>query len=183
MSTSRVLFTALAFSACSALAAQASGISLNVRPGLWEMTTSGQTSGAPPIPAELLASLPPERRAKFEAAMAASMARAAAPHTFRQCVTQENLQRGFDVNDKVKGVDKCTQSVVSSTASVMEVREQCSGREKVSGTFHFEAASPEAMNGTIDLAMSDGVHTMNVKRVMHAKWLSADCGSVKSAGR
>ena len=182
MSTSRVLFTALAFSACATLAAQASGISLNVRPGLWEMTTSGQTSRAPPIPAELLARLPPERRAKFEAAMAASMARAGAPRTFRQCVTPENLQRGFDVNDKIKGAGKCTQSVVSSTASVMEVREQCSGREKVSGTFHFEAASPEAMNGTIDLAMSDGVHTMNVKRVVHAKWLGADCGSVKSAG-
>ena len=39
------------------------------------------------------------------------------------------------------------------------------------------------MNGAIDLAMSDGVRAMNVKRVMHGKWLGADCGGVESAGR
>jgi hypothetical protein len=182
MSTSRVLFTVLALGTGGAFAAQAEPISLNVRPGLWEMTTTGQATGAPPIPADLLASMPPDRRAKFEAAMAATMARSAAAHTYKQCVTAENLAQGFDLNEKSKGMHECKPVVVSSTASVMEVREECTGRENVSGTFRFEAASPETMNGTIDMAMSDGVHTMNIKRVIHAKWLGADCGNVKSAG-
>ncbi|MGH6664734.1 MAG: DUF3617 domain-containing protein, partial [Pseudolabrys sp.] len=101
---------------------------------------------------------------------------------YKQCVTAENLAHGFDLNEKAKGVHQCKPTVVTSTGSVMEVREECAGREKVSGTFHFEAASPETMNGTIDMTMSDGVHTMTVKRVMHGKWLGADCGGVKSAG-
>ena len=181
MSTSRVLFAGLALSCCAA-AALADPISLHVRPGLWEMTSSGQASGAPPIPPELLARLPPERRAKFEAAMAASMARTAAPRSHRQCVTEENLAHGFNPEKVPAGAGQCTQTVVSSTASVMEVHEECTGREKVSATFHFEAANPESMNGTIDMVMSDGVHSMNVKRVIQGKWLGADCGNVKSAG-
>jgi hypothetical protein len=182
MSTSRVLLTALTFSVGTALTAHADGISLNVRPGLWEMTTSGQSSGTPPIPAELLASMPPERRAKIEAAMAASMARSNASHTFQQCVTPESLKRGIEA-DENKGGRSCTQRIVSSNGSAMDIDEECSGRERVSGKIHFEAASPEAMDGSVNLAMTDGVHAMTIKRVIKGKWLGADCGSVKAAGQ
>ena len=52
-------------------ASQADPVTINVRTGLWEMTSSGQTTGTPPIPAEAFARLTPEQRAKFEAAMTA----------------------------------------------------------------------------------------------------------------
>jgi hypothetical protein len=72
--------------------------------------------------------------------------------------------------------------VVSNTASVMDMRQECSGRQKSSGTFHFEAANPETMTGTINMTITDGVRTMTVKRVVNGKWLAADCGTLKKAG-
>ena len=52
----------------------------------------------------------------------------------------------------------------------------------MSGTSHFEAVGPEALTGTIDMTMTDGVRTTTVKRVMLGKWLGADCGNLKNAG-
>lgn len=36
---------------------------LKVKPGLWEMTSDSERSGAPPIPPEALAKMSPEQRA------------------------------------------------------------------------------------------------------------------------
>jgi hypothetical protein len=147
------------------------------------MSTSGETTGAPPIPPELLAQMPPDRRAKFEAAIAASRARASAPYTLKRCITPDNLQRGLDVDDKYSN-DRCKPTVVSSTASVMDMRVQCAGpKQNVSGTFHFEAAKPEAVTGTINMTISVGGNVMTMKRVIQGKWLGADCGDVKESGK
>lgn len=173
----RVLFAAVSAASCLALAAQAAPLSLNVKTGLWEMTTSGQTSGAPPIPPEMLAQLTPERRAKFEAAMAASLAKSNQSHVTKTCVTEKTLQHGFDPEEN-RG-RHCTNTVLSSNAKVMELRQECTGREKTSGHIRFEAVSPELVNGTIDIVMSNGANTMTMKHVMHGKWLGADCGNLK----
>jgi Protein of unknown function (DUF3617) len=177
MSCSRILLTGLCVCGFAA-ASQAGPVTLNVKPGLWEITSSGQTSGAPPIPEDMLARLTPEQRAKFKAAMAASMAHASKPHVYKSCVTEKSLQRGFDPSDYSSG-ERCKPTVLSSSASAMDVRAECVGErrgERSSGRFHFEAPSPLTMTGTIDLTMSDGVHTMHVKRVMHGQWIAADCG-------
>ncbi|HTE88846.1 MAG TPA: hypothetical protein VK639_07845 [Terriglobales bacterium] len=50
---------------------------LNVKTGLWETTTTRITSGEIPIPAEMLARLTPEQRAKMEARMKANSQRKA----------------------------------------------------------------------------------------------------------
>ena len=182
MSKCCVLLAGLAVTSCCIIAVQAAPVALNLRPGLWEMTTSGETTGAPPIPADLLARMPPERRAKFEAAMAASHARSATPHAFKQCITPESLQRGLKVDDK-NNDPTCKQTVVSSTGSVMDMRMECASSNRTSsGTFHFEAASREAVAGTINMTIGDGAHNMTIKRVIQGKWLSADCGNVKSTG-
>jgi hypothetical protein len=181
MSKLRVLPAGLCVTACLTLAAHAAPNALNVKPGLWEMTTTGETSGAPPIPQDTLARMSPEQRAKFEAAMAAGMAHSSAPRVSKQCMTEKSLQRGFDPGEN-KGERKCTDTVVSSSATVMEVRQECTGREKMSGHFRFEAVNPEVVNGTINMTVTDGARTMTIKRVMHGKWLGTDCGSLKRAG-
>ncbi|MGH6726583.1 MAG: DUF3617 domain-containing protein [Pseudolabrys sp.] len=181
MSASRILLAGLALNCALALTAQAASATLNLRPGLWEMTTSGEASGAPPIPEELLARLPPERRAKLQAAMAASMARAGAPHASKQCITRQSLQRGIKIDDS--GERNCHPTVISSTASVMDMRIECkSAKQAASGTIHFQTAGPEAVNGTVHMAIGNGDHRMAMKRVISGKWLGADCGGVKSAG-
>ena len=113
--------------------------------------------------------------------MAANATRVSAPHVSKQCVTEKSLQRGFKP-DEDKAGQSCQQTVLSSSATVMDVRQECTGRDKTSGHFRFEAVNSETINGTIDMTMTDGVHTMAVKRVMHGKWLAADCGNLKKAG-
>jgi hypothetical protein len=179
MSYSRLLFAGLCVSNILIFPSYAAAAGLNLKPGLWEMTWSGQTTGAPPIPADVLAQMPPERRAKFEAAMAANANRTSAPHANKHCITEKSLQRGLNV-DENKGESSCQRTVVSNTALVMDMRQECTGRQKSSGMFRFEAANPETMMGTINMTMTDGVHTMTVKRVVNGKWLAADCGNLKS---
>jgi Protein of unknown function (DUF3617) len=179
MSVSRALISGVAFITCFSLAAYAVPITLKLRPGLWEMTSQGENSGALPIPAEVLANLPPDRRAKMEAALAASRARAAKPHVSRQCITAESLQRGIDLDEK-RGND-CQEKVVSSSSSEMDVQIECKGpRLASSGNWHFTATGVERLTGTINMKVSDGAqNNMTMRRVIEGKWLAADCGSVK----
>src|SRR5262249_50766038 len=151
----------------------------NVKPGLWEVTTAGNLSGAPPIPPEALAKMTPEQRAQMEAAMQAAMSRNKQPRTSKSCITQQQLDKGptFGPHDK-----SCTQTVVSRTPSLIETRVECTGERKMSGTFRFQAQSREAIHGDMSMAMSGGGNTMNSKYTLDGKWLGADCGSVKPSG-
>jgi len=49
------------------------------------------------------------------------------------------------------------------------------------GAFHFETSSPEAVSGTVNMTVSEGAHSMTMKRVIAGKWIGADCGDVKAA--
>ncbi len=177
MKSMRILPLVLTASVLCAAAAQAAAISLNVKLGLWEVTSTGTTSGAPPVPAAALASLSPAQKAKIQAAMAAAMASANKPHTYKSCVTAESIQRGLNPDPQL--ANGCTQTVVSSSPTDMEVRIVCTGRHQMSGTVHFQASSPEAMSGTVDMALTEGGKVMKVSRQITSKWVSADCGTVK----
>lgn len=182
MSYSRLLFAGLFVSNIFISPGYAAAATLNLKPGLWEVTWTQQTTGGTPVPEDVLARMTPERRTKFDAAMAANDAtRASEPRVRKQCITEKSLQRGLNV-DENKGGGSCQETLVSSTASVMDMRQECPGRENMSGTSHFEAVGPEALTGTIDMTMTDGVRTTTVKRVMLGKWLGADCGNLKNAG-
>lgn len=178
MPVARVLLTSLFV--CGFAAAGAAGpITLNVKPGLWRMTSTGEMRGAPLIPPAVLAQMPPEQRARVRAAMANVMAQSAKPQTYKFCVTEKSLERGFNPMEKRPGFE-CETKVISRTATSMDVHEECSGgnggRHRVSGNFHFDAPDPLTMDGAIDMTMTDGAHKMHIKRVMHGKWLAADCG-------
>jgi hypothetical protein len=175
MFTTRTMITILVCGFCIS-AGQAEPVTLNVRSGLWEITASGQGSGMPPIPEEALARMTPEQRAKFQAAMAARTAGAGKPHVYKSCITEKTLRRGFDTGES-NAERKCTQTILSSSASAMDGREECTGgRARASGHFHFAASDPVTVDGTVDLTITDGAHTMTMKHVMHGKWVGADCG-------
>jgi len=181
MSTLRILSLALSATVCFVAASRAAPITLNVNPGLWQVTSTGEVSGAPPIPQEQLAKLSPAQRAKVAAAMAAAMGSANKPIVFKQCVTAESLQRGFEPDPKM-GPNSCTETVVSSTPTAMDLQIECTGPQKASGTVHFEAATPAAFAGKVDITVTDGSHTMKVSRTLQGEWQGADCGNVKPSG-
>ena len=61
-------------------------VKLNVKLGLWEVTTSGKPLGQ--LPEEMLQRIPPERRQQVIASMQAAMTK---PETHQQCLTAAKL--------------------------------------------------------------------------------------------
>lgn len=149
---------------------------LKVKPGLWEMTSDNETSGMPAIPAEALASLPPEQRAQIEAQL--KQLRPPQHEVKKQCVTQKTLDRGFEKMEKM-GEGNCTRTVVANTATLLEGRVQCKGAGNVSGSYRFEARTPEVVVATSDMTTSDGTHTMKMQHKTNGKWLDSNCGDVR----
>ena len=151
---------------------------LDVKTGLWEMTSVGETSGRPPIPAEALAKLTPEQRAKVEQSMAAGMASANQPRVRKECLTQKSLERGLNFEDR----PNCRTTVLNSTPRMVDFAMECTGAQQMKGKFHFEAADRETIAGDTNMMMTDGTNTMTMKYKISGKWLGSNCGDVKPSG-
>jgi Protein of unknown function (DUF3617) len=145
---------------------------LNVKTGLWETTWSSKITGRPPIPQEMLDKMTPEQRAKFEAAMNNMAAQAPKTRTSKSCLTKEKLEKDpFNREDK-----SCTETVLNSTGSKMEIREVCTHEDtKTDVTVHIEAADSENVKGTVQSNASSGGNTMSVNGTFTSKWLGAAC--------
>jgi hypothetical protein len=153
-------------------------IKLNVKPGLWEIASEGQINGAPPVSDDMLARLTPEQRAKFEAAMQASMANAAQPRLSKHCMTPEKIQRGLDVEEQSNST--CQKKVLSNSASEMQISEVCSDEHGTTNiNEHFEVSGAEQITGTVHAVRTAGGKSMTVNSTIHGKWLGASCGDIK----
>lgn len=150
---------------------------LDVKPGLWEVTSQGEASGTPPIPPQALAQLSPQQRAQVMAAMSAAMARANQPNVMRSCITRKMLERGWDPNQDRR--ENCKQTVTSSTSHSLDAHMECTGEQHATGDLHIEAVDRETIRGNFNMAMAGGSNTMTMKRTLQGKWLGSDCGDVK----
>src|SRR5690348_14437858 len=100
MDSMRILVIGLAMGIAAVLPARADdNTPLAVKPGLWEMTSDIQHSGAPPIPPDALAKMSPEQRQKVEQMMQGAMA--PQHRVDKHCVTAEDIKKGFDQMDQM----------------------------------------------------------------------------------
>lgn len=145
---------------------------LNVKPGLWEITTVSQTSGMLPLPRELLDNMTAEQRAKLQADMQAAQAQPTTD-TARECITEQDIERPFASSN----AKHCTQHIVTTTRSTQEVHIECSGEPRGSGVLRVTTASPEAMTGTLEMQLGSGAETFTMKSQLKGRWLGRECGS------
>jgi hypothetical protein len=145
---------------------------LALNAGLWEVTVVSKTTGIPS--AEDLAQLPPDQRDKVLAEVKADQDK---PHVFKECLTEQQLKRGFAFGPQKPG--QCANKIVSSTSKVLEVHMECSSEGKAAGTLRYEAVDPATFAGKSEINATKGADTMTVANDMHGKWLGADCGDVK----
>ena len=170
------------------LAGRASAESLNIKPGLWEITSLRESKGTPPIPvaerAEMekkMAQMPPEMRAKIEAAMKGAALNSATPVVKNSCILKEDLNKSLEFVFG-RGDGACTRTIVQATSTLQEIRVECSkGTQKSGGTLKMAAPNPESWTSTMNGSVSDTGGATEMKLKMSAKWLSADCGNVKPA--
>jgi hypothetical protein len=164
----------LAAAAALTLAALAAGGAekLNVKVGLWEITSISRFSGMPPLPKEVLDKMTPQQRADMEAKIKAASAEEPEPEVSSECITQEDLEKPFNSAN----ADECTQTIVRTTRNSQEIRLACSGKTKGSGTFKVTSPTPETMTGDLDLKVGEGANVMTVTSKIKGRWLGADCG-------
>jgi hypothetical protein len=175
------VFRGVCFATVLGLAASgpclAAGVSFDVKPGLWEIQTSGSASGIPQIPPDALAKLPPDQRVIATAMLMAIVAQASMPHTMQFCVTPEQIRQGLDLN-RMGGKD-CQRTVQSSSPTGLDMQVDCTGRDQMSGNVHLRVVDRATLAGDVDVHAGLGANSMTIRQSLHGRWLGAACGDVK----
>jgi hypothetical protein len=153
---------------------------LDVRLGIWEITAVSDVSGIE-IPPEELAKMPPEMRAKAEAALKASTPKGPTTTTRKSCVT-EKLTITSMFGDTAKS--NCRRTTLTSTASRLDFHEECadSSEKTSSADLHFEAIDSTHINGSVRSAVGHygGGQLMRMNLNVNARWLGPDCSELKN---
>lgn len=164
---------------------------VDVKPGLWENTTTSEISGMampamPQLTPDQLGKMPPEARARMEAMMRGG---AGSPRTSttKACVTREQLSKPlFDSGDK-----SCTYKLVGSSSGSQQIHVECTrGNSKTAGDLNLERVDSEHLKGNMNMKTSvdstasgsSAGQNMNIKISFTNKWLASDCGDVKPSG-
>lgn len=84
---------------------------LNIKPGLWETTSTTHTSGVPPLPKAMLDKMTPAQRADMEASMKEA-AKGPQTGTERECIAEQDLQNPFESD-----TEGCTDTIVTSNCA------------------------------------------------------------------
>jgi hypothetical protein len=164
-----ICLAALVAAAAATAVAQVS--SLNVKLGLWEITSKSQSSGAPAIDTS---KMPPEQRARVEAAMKARGSAGQTPRSRKTCITKEKLEKDGFQEDRQD--PSCKKTIIARTATVEEMKVECTGERASTSQVRFEATSPDTINGTMKITTANGV---SIDIAIAGKWLGAACGDVK----
>ncbi len=152
---------------------------LDVKQGLWEVSTTHSMKGIPAagnIPPDVLAKMPPDQRAKIEAMMSGK------PSTDvrKECITKEKLEQrlAFTKNRGERG--ECSRTVVSSTGRKLELKIHCVDKDTTSdGTAVMEAISSDTVKGTMHFATKTSENTITMDFTTSSKYLGPACGYVK----
>ena len=154
----------------------------DVKPGLWEITSSVQMSGMPPIPN--LDQMSPEQRARIEGAMK-NMAGKPNTNTVKSCVTKEGIEKAIADASSTKN-NTCAPKLVSASASKVELHIDCTQTAgmKSTGDMKIERQDSEHFSGSGAMkSTGGGGRTMDMKWSMTGTFVSSDCGNVKPAGQ
>ena len=147
--------------------------SLNAKTGAWEITTTTAMTGMP-VPSEELAQMEPQQRAALEAAMRAHAGQPKT-HVSKSCITQKDLDqsRMLESDDD----DHCTQKIISSSATKVVVEKTCPPPDASTSRMTIEAATPESLVSTIDMARGGTDGKAHVE--MKGRWLGESCAGIE----
>ena len=148
--------------------------SFNAKPGAWQMSMNTLIVGTPLSP-EVLATMPPEKRAKVEKAM---KERAAKPITLTHkiCVTQENLDQDRIIESE-KEDSKCTRKVLSKSETRLVMEQICPEPHASTAQMTIEAKTPETLSANIVRVRGDGKG--KVLMDVTGFWLGPNCAGIK----
>ncbi|MCS6295404.1 MAG: DUF3617 domain-containing protein [Nitrospira sp.] len=154
-------------------ASEALAESFNAKPGAWEMTYTGLSSGMM-MPPEVLAKMPPEQRARIEQSM---HARSATPgtHATKSCITKEDLDQNRIIKEEAEDEPGCTTKVLSKSSSKMVLERACPSPRAYTSRMAMEAKTPETLVASIDMDRAGSGKThIDIK----GRWLGTSCAGI-----
>ena len=175
---SRKLCVVAGLGLSASAACLAAGLSLDVRPGLWEISTSGEVSGTPQIPPEMLAQMQPQQQVMAEALVLAIIAQASAPHRMQFCVTPRQVQQGLDLSRIGGGT--CRQTIQSRSPSGFDMQMACGGEDQMRGAVRLRVLDRSTVIGNVEVREGVGGSAAAITQNLHGRWLGASCGDVPS---
>jgi hypothetical protein len=155
---------------------------LNVKTGLWQVTSTHTASGLPPITPDMqarLAQMTPEQRARIEEMMKNKFGGTPQTTTYKKCVTTKDL----NTNPWSNGSDeKCTWTVKNSTSTDMEVQGSSCAAGKDQGMktdvdVKLHVVDPENVKGSMQGTSTGNGHTVNINGTYTGKWIGATCSA------
>jgi hypothetical protein len=145
---------------------------LNIRAGLWEVTTTCAASKDVAVPSTLLEKLTRDQRARIEERIQASKSDAVKTTIKNQCLTREQLQRGFLFRPDDKS---CTWTLLTSTSNKVQIRGDCVDQGfKTEARFQIEAVTPEEAEGSLQFS-TNGRNIPATTSTLKAKWIGPRC--------
>ena len=155
----------------------------NVKEGLWEVTLTHSGSGmGGGMPADALAKLPPEQRARVEEMMKQKgMSMNGNTTVVKSCVTREKIEKGMAFASD-QG-NNCTRTVVNSTGSHFEVKFHCDETRKdekttIDGNTIVDV-SGDVTKGKTHAVSTSGGRDMTMDMTFTSKYLGPSCGDIK----
>jgi hypothetical protein len=173
MRTSLLAAAAAGFLACLPAGAQ------TLKPGLWEINnkmSGGQMDQAMADMQKQLAQMSPAERKQMEEMMGRQgvrMAPGAGGMTAQICMTKEMVER----ND-MPMQDGCKMTQNTRSGNTMKMAFTCANPPS-SGEGQVTFTSSEAYTSKMTMRMQEKGKTETMQMDTTAKWLKADCGSVK----
>jgi hypothetical protein len=131
---------------------------LDIKPGLWEVTLTVQTSGPERVGNQANANKPAVEEPRIT--------------VISSCLEDQDLPQSlmFALGSEKQG---CRQAIVSGSRSKREIRLDCgAGLSQRRGTYRIEAADPQNMQVSANWSAADGSHTISTATL---RWLGALC--------
>jgi Protein of unknown function (DUF3617) len=155
---------------------------MNIRPGLWETTTTSKTTltGKPSMgpDAATLNSMPPEQRAKIEALMKQYSSGEPRVETTQYCVTPEQVAKGPGFLGKES--PQCKTEVLEQSRTDYHFRQQCSGSGGNSNAeIKVHLNNPESATIAMDGTNTSDGRSMTLSGKAASKWIGSDCGKLQ----
>jgi len=144
-----------------------------IKPGLWEVKSSGGGADQSSRAADSLARLPPAQRAQVEAMMKQrGIDMSGGGTTVKICMTRESL----DPSQWEHRQNGCRTDYPSRTGALWKFHSVCA-QSTTDGEVRF--AGPESYTVAATSTFSHGGQTQTRQTSVQAHWLSGDCGDVK----
>lgn len=160
-------------------------VKIDMTPGLWEhkfsmKSAGGEIEAAMKQMQEQLAKMSPEERKMMESMMASHGIGISEDGTsVRACVTPEDVARG----ELPQKDENCQQEIIEQSKNSFRIKFSCAGNPSTSGTGEITFSSPKAYTGKSTYVTETDGKTEEMTMTQSGKWLSADCGNIKSASK